>query len=137
MGALGSKQGRLTQPYIFSCLIARAECTRLCCRMLPHGSWQRLILKCQLLSRGADSNELPRFALVPGTSAPSPLLPKQQGNETPRKGIIFPSPEMKVKNFIGVRVCVRVCQHIIMSPNPAGFSPAVFPLKVCPRKGMR
>lgn len=101
-GALGSDQGHLPQPYIFSCLIARAKCTRLCCRMLPLGSWQRLILKCQLLSRGTGSNELPQFALVPGTGAPSPTLPRQQGNDTTRKGISFPSPKMKVKNFRGV-----------------------------------
>lgn len=78
-GALGSDQGHLPQPYIFSCLIARAECTRLCCRMLPLGSWQRLILKCQLLSRGTGSNELPQFALVPGTGAPSPTSSQTAG----------------------------------------------------------
>lgn len=65
--------------YIFSSLIARAECTRLCCRMLPLGSWQRLILKCQLLSRGTGSNELPQFALVPGTGAPSPTSSQTAG----------------------------------------------------------
>lgn len=78
-GTLGSDQGHLPQPYIFSCLIARAECTRLCCRMLPLGSWQRLILKCQLLSRGTGSNELPQFTLVPGTGAPSPTPSQTAG----------------------------------------------------------
>lgn len=86
-GAPGSDQDLSFQLYIFSCLIVRAECTRLCCRMLPLGSWQRLILKCQLLSGGAGSNESQWFVLIPGTMLPSPCFRNHRnaGSGAPEK----------------------------------------------------
>lgn len=101
---MGSNQGHIAQHYIFSCLIVRAECTRLCCRMLLLGSWQRLILKCQLLSRGTGSNELPQCVLVPGTGVSSPCFPSHRVMRHPEKEL-FPSSEMKVKYFTGAHVC--------------------------------
>lgn len=105
----GSKQTLISRRFIFSCLIVRAECTRLCCRMLLLGSWQRLISKCQLLSRGAGSNELQWVVLGPRTRAPLPLLPKarQRRLTRPGQGNGFSFPEMKVKN-LWERVCVSV-----------------------------
>lgn len=131
-GAPGSDQDLSSQLYIFSCLMVRAECTRLCCRMLPLGSWQRLISKCQLLSGGAGSNESQWFVLIPGTTLPSPRFRNRRNagsgaSEKETFSSFFSRNEGKKTSR------QRVWQHMAISPNPAGCSPVALPLKVCLR----
>lgn len=87
--------------------------------MLPLGSWQRLISKCQLLSGGAGSNESQWFVLIPGTTLPSPRFRNRRNagsgaSEKETFSLFF--PETKVKNVMAARVAAH--GH---KPEPCGL----------------